>query len=176
MKAALSGALVTATVSTVGDYLWANVLPHRIPIYGLAHGLILFLTVGFCLGLPARKPVAGAIGGAVIGLASAGAFYLLQPVIGYSALFVLFVALWIGLGLLTGRVLQQRDSMQTVLVRSVLAAVGSGLGFYAISGIWFPFNPQGWDYAIHFVSWIAAYFPGFAALLWRNPSERGAAV
>lgn len=57
--------------------------------------------------------------------------------------------------------------MGAVLVRSALAAVGSGLGFYAISGIWFPFNPRGWDYAIHFVCWTVAYLPGFAALLLR---------
>ena len=165
MLNALVGALVTAAVSTLGDYLWANVLPHRVPVYGLAHGMILFLTVGACLGMPARKPIAGAIGGIVIGLASTVAFYLLQPFIGYSALFVLFVALWVALGILSGRVLQQRDRMAAVLVRSVLAAAGSGLGFYAISGIWFPFNPHGWDYAVHFVYWTIAYLPGFAALL-----------
>ena len=50
-------------------------------------------------------------------------------------------------------------------MRSALAALGSGLGFYAISGIWFPFNPHGWDYAKHFVYWTIAYLPGFAALL-----------
>ena len=176
MTAAIIGAVVTAVVSTIGDYLWANVLPHGIPIYWFAHGAILFVTVGLCLGLPARKPLAGAAGGAAIGLAATGGFYVLRPLIGYSALFVLFVALWVGLGLLTGRVLERRDTMRVVLVRSVLAAVGSGLGFYAISGIWFPFNPQGWDYAIHFVSWIVAYLPGFAALLWSRPSERGAAL
>src|SRR5439155_18864466 len=104
-------------------------------------------------GLPARKPIAGALGGAVVVLSSAGFFYLLLPFLGYSALFVLFVALWIELGLLTGRLLQRRDTMRTVLLRSVLAAIGSGLGFYAISGIWFPFNPKGWDYARHFVYW-----------------------
>ena len=75
---------------------------------------------------------------------------------------------WIGLGLLAGRVLQKRDSMSAVIVRSGLAAVGSGLGFYAISRIWFPFNPHGWDYAKHFVFWTLAYLPGFAALLWRG--------
>jgi len=165
MVNALVGALVTASVSTLGDYLWANVLPHRIPVYGLVHGLLLFLTVGLCLGWPMRRPIAGALGGAAIGLSSAGLFYLLQPFIGYSALFVLFVALWMELGLLTGRVLQRRDSIRAVFVRSALAAVGSGLGFYAISGIWFPFNPHGWDYAIHFVYWTVAYLPGFAALL-----------
>src|SRR5690349_9472316 len=109
MQAALVGAIVTAAVSTLGDYLWANVLPHHIPIYGFAHGLILFLTVGACLGWPARRPIAGAIGGAVVGLTSTGCFYLLQPFIGYNGLFVMFVVLWIELGLLTGRVLQQRD-------------------------------------------------------------------
>jgi hypothetical protein len=128
--------------------------------------LILFLTVGLCLGLAARKPIAGAMGGAIVGLSSAALFYVIQPVIGYAtAMFVLFFALWGALGLLTGRILQQRDSIRAVLIRSALAAIGSGLGFYAISGIWFPFNPHGWEYAVHFVYWTIAYLPGFAALL-----------
>jgi hypothetical protein len=173
MKPALLGALAIAAVSTLGDYLWANVIPHRIAFYGLVHGLVLFLTVGLCLGLPARKPVAGAVGGAVVGLSSAGLFYVIQPIVGYApAIFMLFFALWIELGLLTGRVLQHRDSIRAVLLRSVLAAVGSGLGFYAISGIWFPFNPHGWDYAVHFVYWTLAYLPGFLALLWHSPLRR----
>ena len=165
MKYAIGGALVTAAVSTLGDYLWANVLPHQRPIYGLAHGALLFLTVGFCLGVAVSKPLTGAVGGAFIGFAATVGFYLLQPFIGYSALFVLFVGLWLALGVLNGRVLQRRDSVRGVLVRSVLAALGSGLGFYAISGIWFPFDPHGWDYAKHFVYWTIAYLPGFAALL-----------
>ncbi len=170
MSAAIAGAVITATVSTLGDYLWATVIPHRVAAYGLAHGLILFLTVGACLGLPSRKPVAGAIGGAVVGLSSAALFYVIQPVIGYAtAMFVLFCALWIELGLLTGRVLQHRDSLRVVLIRSALAAIGSGLGFYGISGIWFPFNPHGWDYAVHFVYWTIAYLPGFTALLLPYP-------
>ena len=49
MKYVVGGALVTAAVSTLCDYLWANVLPHQVPIYGLAHGALLFFTVGFCL-------------------------------------------------------------------------------------------------------------------------------
>src|SRR6185295_1914801 len=117
MRNAVIGALVTAAVSTVGDYLWANVLPHGQPVYWFAHAIVLFLTVGFCLGLPSRKAAAGAIGAVAIGCAATAGFYVLQPVIGYSALFVLFVALWLGLGVLTGRVLQRRDSMRDVLVR-----------------------------------------------------------
>jgi hypothetical protein len=168
MMYAVVGALVTAAVSTAGDYLWANVLPHGRPVYWFAHAIVLFSTVGACLGWPSRKPLTGAAGAALIGCAATLGFYILQPLIGYSAMFVLFVALWLALGVLTGRVLQQQERISAVLARSALAAAGSGLGFYAISGIWFPFNPHGWDYAVHFVSWTVAYLPAFAALLVRR--------
>jgi hypothetical protein len=170
MREALVGAVVTAAVSTLGDYLWANVLPHGQPVYWFAHAIVLFATVGFCLGLPSRKPMAGAVGAAAIGCVATAGFYFLQPLMGYSAMFVLFVALWAGLGLFAGRVLQRRDQMGAVLARSAIAAVGSGLGFYAISGIWMPFNPHGWDYAKHIVYWTLAYLPAFAALLARASS------
>jgi hypothetical protein len=164
----LLGAIVTAAVSTAGDYLWANVLPHRQPIYWFAHAIVLFLAVGFCLGLPSRQPLKGALGAAAIGCAATLGFYFLQPLIGYSALFVLFVVLWLALGVLTGRFLQRRERVSEILGRSTLAAIGSGLAFYTISGIWMPFNPHGWDYARHFIYWTIAYLPGFAALLMRS--------
>ena len=164
----LLGALVTAALSTLGDYLWANVLPHGRPAYGFAHGAILFFTVGFFLGRPSRQPMRGAIGGVLIGLGGTAGFYLLLLARGYYDAFVMFVmyaAVWIGLGLLTGRVLEKRDTVSGVFVRSGLAALGSGLGFYAVIQIWFPFDPHGWDYAKHFVYWTLAYLPAFAALL-----------
>ena len=85
MIESLVGAVVTAAVSTLGDYLWKNVLPHRQPIYWFAHAVVLFATVGFCLGLPARKPAMGVVGAAaivgtaayVIGLAAS--FWLPEP-------------------------------------------------------------------------------------------------
>jgi len=160
--------LVTAGVSTIGDYLWANVLPHGRPVYWFAHAVVLFLTVGFCLGRPSGKALTGALGGAAIGSAATAGYGVLQPIMGYSAMFAMFVGLWVGLGLLTGRVLRQVGSMRDVLVRSALAAAGSGLAFYAISGIWRPFDPHGWDYARHFAYWTFAYLPGFAALLIRR--------
>jgi hypothetical protein len=170
IRNAIVGAVITAAVSTLGDYLWANVLPHHRPIYGLAHGALLFLTVGLCLGAAGHKPMTGAAGGAAIGFSAAAGFYLLQPFIGYAGLFMMFIGLWMALGLLNGRILA-RDTMRVVLVRSALAAIGSGLGFYAISGIWFPFDPHGWDYAMHFACWTAAYLPGFGALLSRRVTE-----
>jgi hypothetical protein len=169
LRAAVIGALITAAVSTLGDYLWKNVLPHGQPVYWFAHAIVLFMTVGACLGWPVGKPFAGAVGAALVGCGATLGFYFLQPLMGYSAMFPLFVGLWVGLGFLSGRVLQQRDKWGTTLARSALAAAGAGLGFYAISGIWMPFNPQGWDYARHFVYWTIAYLPGFAALLVKKP-------
>ena len=93
----------------------------------------------------------------------------MRPVVGYAgSMFLLFAVMWVALGVLTGRVLQRRDNIGMVLVRNALAAVGSGVAFYAISGIWMPFNPHGWDYARHFLDWTIAYLPGFAALLLRR--------
>jgi hypothetical protein len=167
-RAAIFGALVTAAVSTLGDYLWKNVLPHGLPLYWFAHAIVLFSTVGCCLGLPSKRPLAGALGAVAIGCLATAGFYFLQPLMGYAAMFPLFFALWFGLGVLTGRVLQRAGTASEIALRSLLAAVGSGLGFYAISGIWMPFNPHGLDYVKHFVYWTIAYLPGFAALLLRR--------
>ena len=169
MRNAVIGAIITAAVSTLGDYLWANVLPHGQPVYWFAHAIVLFLTIGACLGLPSRRQLAGAVGAVLIGCLATAGFWILRPIVGYArSMFMLFALLWIALGMLTGRVLQRRDNLRAVLVRSALAAVGSGLGFYAISGIWMPFNPHGVDYAKHFVYWTIAYLPGFTALLGRS--------
>src|SRR5262245_4902146 len=145
MKNAVIGAVVTAAVSTVGDYLWANVLPHGPRIYWFAHAIVLFLTIGACLGLPSRRPLAGAVGAVAIGCLATAGFWILRPVLGYAgSMFLLFTLMWVALGLLTGRVLQQRDPMGTVLVRSALAAVGLGLGFFELSGLRMVFDQHGW--------------------------------
>ena len=107
----------------------------------------------------------GAMGGVLIGFAAAAGFYLLAPVVGYSAMFVMWFVLWAALAWLY-RWLQNASSLdRTTLVRGVSAAILSGLAFYAISGIWRPFHPRGWDYAVHFLSWTIAFLPGFASLM-----------
>ena len=167
---AIGGALVMAAASTLGDFVWATWSLRDRPVFGLTHGALLFLCMGLYLGGRAHKPVVGALVGALVGIAAAGAFYLLAPLAGYSVMFVLWIGVWIGLGLLNGRLLQKQGSVREVLIRSILAAVTCGVAFYAVSGIWFPFRPHGWDYAVHFVSWTVAYWPGFAALLVSRPS------
>jgi hypothetical protein len=54
----------------------------------------------------------------------------------------------------------------------VLAAVGSGLAFWAISGIWTRHEAGGPRYAYNFACWTLAFLPGFLALLLRARPPR----
>ena len=80
-------------------------------------------------------------------------------------MFFLWFAAWIALGILNERLARRKINIRAALARGVIAAAGSGVAFYLVSGIWFPFNPQGWDYLVHFGAWTVAYLLGFAALL-----------
>ena len=165
MRNAIIGAVVIAAVSTLGDFIWAGLhLRHRV-VYGLAHGAILFLCMGAFFGSLQHKTRAGAMYGAAIGATAAGSFYVLAPVAGYSVMFFVWAFVWVALAFLVRRVLADPPA-DGFAVRGTVAMIGSGVGFYVISGIWRPFNPHGWDYAIHFLSWTVAYLPGFIALLY----------
>jgi hypothetical protein len=165
---AVAGSLLAALLSTLGDFVWARYVPAHRPLFGLVHGTALFLAIGLFLGALRRRPSRGAAAGALIGLGAAGGYYLLARLMGYAAMFVLWMALWAALGLLAGRGLgDPRSATGPALARGFLAAVGSGLAFYAISGIWTAPAPDGPDYAFHFLCWTIAFLPGFLALLAR---------
>jgi hypothetical protein len=162
---ALVSSIAIAALSTAGDFVWATWIPRHMTVYGLTHGTLLFSAIGLVLGTLASRPGRGALGGGIIGAAAAGSYYAASPIVGYAAMFLVWFAAWVGLALLYARLSDVRGSTGVVLARGVLAAAASGLAFYAISGIWRPFDPAGWDYAVHFAAWTAAYFPGFAALM-----------
>ena len=164
IRASLGGAASIAAVSTLGDFIWANWALQNRPLNGVLHGSLLFLCIGLYLGVPAKKHLTGAVAGALIGGLAAGGFYLIAPVLGRSAMFFLWFAAWIALGFLNQRLTRREVNLRAAFGRGVLAAVGSGVAFYLVSGIWFPFDPQGWDYLLHFGAWTVAYLPGFAAL------------
>jgi hypothetical protein len=171
MKSALSalgGALLLAAVSTVGDLIWALWIPEHRPVFGLLHGTLLFLVLGSFLGALERRPAAGAAGGAAIGLGAAGGFYLLAPFLGASAMFAAWFLLWIALAALGAQLAGRRVAGRETLLRGLAAAMASGLGFWAISGIWLRPAPGGPDYAWHFVAWSIAFLPGFLALRLRR--------
>jgi hypothetical protein len=168
--ASIGGALVMAAVSTLGDFIWANWIPRHRMIFGLTHGTLLFLCMGVYLGATARRPAIGAIAGALAGFIAAGSFYLLVPLIGYSVMFVVWIALWAAFGALYCWMQTDRATVRDAFLRGAAAALSSGIAFYAISGIWRPFHPHGWDYAVHFLSWTVAFLPGFLALMVRRRS------
>ncbi len=165
VAATIAGALTIAAVSTLGDFVWATWIPRHWPTYGLTHGALLFLSIGLFLGALARRPAAGAAAGVVIGVLAAGTFYLLEPLAGYSSMFLVWTGVWVALAGLNGCLDQKRIDSRKVMARGTVAAVASGAAFYAISAIWRPFDPRGWDYAVHLGAWTAAYLPGFGALL-----------
>lgn len=165
IRGAVVGTLVMASVSTLGDFIWATWIPRHRWYFGLAHGTLLFLALGLYLGMRVGRVRHGGLGGAAIGFLAAGSFYVLAPMAGYSVMFFVYFAVWIALALLASRLAGPRIAPADTLARGLLAAIGSGVAFYAVSGIWFPFRPRGWDYAVHFGSWTLAYLPGFLALL-----------
>jgi len=165
MLCTVGGAIAIAAVSTLGDFLWVAWELRNTPLNGVLHGSLLFLCIGLYLGAPAKKYLAGAVAGALIGGLAAGGFYVIAPVLGRSAMFFLYFGAWIALGFLSQRLKRGEIHMRAAFGRGVLAAVGSGAAFYLVSGIWFPFDPEGWDYLVHFGAWTVAYLPGFAALL-----------
>jgi hypothetical protein len=159
-----AASMAIAGVSTLGDFIWATLIPSHEVIYGLVHGALLFSAIGLVLGMFAGRPRAGAAAGGVIGLAAAGAFYLLAPLAGFSTMFTVWAAVWMALALLYAH-LGDQHAGSVVFTRGAIAAAASGLAFYLISGIWRPFGPEGWDYLLHFAAWTIAYFPGFAVLM-----------
>ena len=163
--AAIQGSLAIAALSTLGDFIWATWIPRHLPAYGLTHGTLLFLGIGLVLGVVAHRPAAGAIAGALIGAGGAAGFYLLAPLAGYAAMFLMWIAIWVALGVLGVWLRTGTLDLRAGLSRGGVAAVMSGAAFYAISGIWRPFDPHGWDYVTHFGAWTLAYLPGFGALL-----------
>lgn len=169
----IGGALWAAALSTLGDWIWARfVLAHR-PAYGLIHGTALCLGIGLYLGLARGRAPIGALAGAAIGFAAAGGYYVLARFMGYGAMFVLWMALWVAFGLLVARGLgEPRQPMASGWLRGAMAAIASGLAFYAISGIWTTHRAGGPDYAYNFACWTIAFLPGFAALLLRRPAAR----
>jgi len=170
--AAFAGALLLGAFNTLGDYIWARYLPSHRAAFGLAHGTLLLLVLGAYLGVLRRQAARGAVGGAVVGLAAAASFYALAPLLGYSAMFVSWMALWIGFALLDGRLLQRDVPPAEALARGAVAAVLSGLAFYAISGIWTRHDGAGPSYPYNFGCWSFAFLPGFLALLVGRPPAR----
>jgi hypothetical protein len=171
MVYALIASLVLGAVMTLGDFAWAALhIQHRIA-YGLIHGAAMCLCLGLAIGIRARRPVAAAIAGPVIGVIAALAFYALVRPLGWGALFPAWMLLWVLFGVLQQK-LEHHDRNGMALIRGIAAALLSGGAFYLISGIWTRDSHLHPKLALHFAAWSFAFFPGFAALFWRRAARR----
>jgi hypothetical protein len=157
---------------TFGDYLWATWQVRHKVTYGLLHGAAMCLCIGAVIGARARRVATGALVGPLIGVAAAGAFYLLAPLMRMMAMLPAWMLFWILFALLQHGLLRA-EPVGRALARGGAAAVLSGAAFYAISGIWTSPAPGGPHYPLHFVSWSFAFLPGFLTLFWFAGSRQG---
>lgn len=169
-KDVVMGSLFLAVISTLGDWIWEMWLRHEV-YWGVLHGVILCLCIGMVLARSAGGGRAwkwGLIWEPVVGLAAAGVFYLTYSWLSWSAMFLAWMLLWLFTSLLYGYLLSQRPSLKESSLRGVVAAIASGLAFWAISGIWLSPPPDGPNYPWNLCAWTIAFAPGLAALFLRK--------
>lgn len=176
LRATLVGTVVMAAVSTFADAFWAAAVPEHRAFYGLVHGGIVLSVLGLALAVlvGARSRLLGALAGLLIGVVAAASFYVLYPLIGVAAMLVAWMGLWLAFAFLIDALAPAAaaESRPRTVTRAVVAAVLSGLGFWAISGIWLEGLDPGPLYLRNLLSWCVAFFPGFAALLVARPGVR----
>lgn len=170
-------ALVSATLlgafSALADWVWSRFIPDGAVLPGVAHGVVIFLllaaVLSWCAGTRrAWRRLTLSLPG--VGLLIAAAFYPIALVVGYlPALLVTWIAMWLCLALLQRWARDSDEGFRRAIVRAGLAAIGSGLAFWMISGIWTDPARADTGLLVRFFLWSFAFLPGFSALLWAHP-------
>lgn len=171
---AVGAALFLGGVMTLGDFIWEYFQVRHSTWAGVSHGAAMCLCIGGLIGARTGRMKAGLIAGPLVGVLAAGTFYMLAPTLGWGAMLPAWMIFWICFAVL--QYAWRRELLHHALVRGVIAAVLSGLAFYAISGIWTRPEPGGPNYLVHFASWAFAFLPGFLVLFFSSlrPSSSGA--
>lgn len=169
LGAVLTAALGLGALSAFGDWLWTHYLTDGAIAPGVIHGVIVFLIFAVVLARHAGTRRAWKLllpSLPLAGLLIAAAFYPIAYATGYLAgLMITWVAMWLVLATLQRIARGKTEDLKLTLGRGALAAVGSGLAFWAVSGMWTQPTPGEPNYALHFVYWSFAFLPGFAALM-----------
>jgi hypothetical protein len=168
--AAFGAALFLGAVMTAGDFVWEHFGVRHTTATGMLHGAAMCLCIGGVLGGRAGRPLLGVAVGPIVGVLAAAAFYAMAPTLGWGAMLPAWMFFWICFALFQ-RFLQP-ETFNAAVIRGVVAAVLSGLAFFAISGIWTHPPPGGPNYLVHFLSWTFAFLPGFVVLFFRRSSPR----
>jgi len=170
MLHAVLAAVVLAAVMTAGDWLWAVFNIRHTMTAGLLHGALVCLFLGGAIGLREGRAAIGTLAGPIVGVLAAGVFYLLAPSMRLMAMFPAWMFFWICFALLQASMRDRRyRSYGAAIATGLVAAVLSGLAFYAISGIWTRHDPGGPNYAWNLAAWTIAFLPGFVVLFWSRP-------
>jgi hypothetical protein len=164
VKFALLSTAIVAAVATLGDWVWAAFLSQHLVIAGMVHGALLCLAMGAVLALPRRRAPLGALAGIGVGLAAAGLFYLLAPMLRMGAMLPAWFALWVMLSAVTRALGVAARSWAETLARGALAGLLSGAAFYLVADMWTGWDPSRINYIEHFGRWAFAFAPGFLAL------------
>jgi hypothetical protein len=172
--AAIGAAVFLGAVMTAADFVWAYFDVRHTVVAGLAHGAVMCLCIGLVIGARARRLVAGIVAGPLIGVLAAAAFYAMSPTLGWGAMLPAWMLFWICFALLQHFL--RPETLGRALARGLVAAVVSGLAFYAISGIWMSPSPGGPDYPVHLGYWSFAFLPGFLALFAVPPSRKDSSL
>lgn len=167
--AAAGAALFLGGVMTLGDLVWEYFGVRHSVLSGVLHGAAMCLCIGGILGARAGRLAAGLMAGPLVGALAAGTFYALASTLGWGAMLPAWMLFWICFAVLQHMLV--KETLPKVLGRGLVAAVLSGLAFYAISGIWTRPSPGGPNYAVHFVYWSFAFLPGFLALFLLKGAE-----
>jgi hypothetical protein len=166
---AIAAALFLGGVMTAGDFIWAQFRVRHSVWTGATHGAVMCLCIGAVIGARAGRTLAGVIAGPLIGIVAAAAFYATASTLGWGAMLPAWMLFWICFALLQNWL--QPESLNGAAARGVIAAVLSGLAFYAISGIWTRPSRGGPNYLVHFLYWSFAFLPGFLVLFFRRSSR-----
>ena len=177
LEPALTASLSLGIASTLGDWIWQRYLTDGAIVPALVHGVLFFVIVAALLGRRTDSPgVHGRLFATLpaAGLLIAAGFYPVAGFAGYlGALLVSWVAMWLSFALLHRWARRSSRSTVSALARGVLAAVGSGLAFWAVSGMW-TLPPAETGYALRLTYWTFAFLPGFVALLYPTSKQLSA--
>ena len=99
----------------------------------------------------------------VIGLLVSASFYPLYRLIGWTAMVIDWMLLWVLTGWLNRWLRDNHEPLSRAVIRGVAAAIFSGLAFYAVSDIWTTAHEGGFLW--NFACWLLAFFPGLFAML-----------
>jgi hypothetical protein len=164
VKFAFMSTAVVAAVATAGDWVWATFLSEHLVLAGVVHGALLCLAMGAVLAWPSGRVLAGAAAGIGVGIAAAGLFYVLAPMLRMGAMLPAWFALWVMLSVVTRRLGRAVPSWGETVARGVAAGVLSGAAFYFVADMWTGWDPRTINYLEHAARWAFAFAPGFLAL------------